>query len=1061
MNNFRSVSIADDRTREAVICGYRPTRKTIQVIRAICGNEHSTATHVVAPYGAGKSLAALAGITLMAGDAAIARKLHDRVSLVDPDLAAVALEANNAAQVLLLHGFCPSLKDALAERAGVTGGSLTKVLSAMERHARDNGIERIAIVWDEFNQHLETLVREGRPDDLLAIQNLAEWVVRQARPRVTLTTLMHQGVYHYIRRVSNTAQSEWKKVEGRFETVSLLEDGVDAFEMLAEVLDCDDSAPNSAAISRVRAAGFFSEVPDDKHLTDILTRTSHLTPAALATLPRLASQVAQSERTMFGFISDVVIQEERNAHIHMGDLYDFFSPSMRSDTGPGGTHRRFVEAETALSRTETDLERKIVKSATLLRLGRSSEKLRLPLARLIYAVAEGTDLSVEVVASAIEALVARKVLLHRRRLDDISVWHGSDIDLGKLVSEEASRLGIDSDPLASLSRLFPPDAYTAPLYNYDHGITRFARARFVRAAELASAQNLEDLISDANLEDALVALVFDATADQKDVLEIARGLPPQLILALPRRRIDIGPILADLTALEALFGRREILDADPLIEHELRELQADAEAALRQNLERLMNPDRGDVVWVSGSTSHIFDDSVTSGEVLSNVFKNRFPSTPLITNEQVVRRTVSAVTRSARKRCILAILERTGIRSLGYEGATSADASIYRTVLERTGLYSNRSGSWQWSSPSNIANPCMRVVWKKIQTFFAISSPRPKSVEDLLDQLTAPPIGLREGVLPLLLAAGMTAFSKAMAIREQIDGRARYVDDVQPSVIERMCQDPRAFELEVPLLSARQTESLERMIRCLVGTLDPHEPDLVRSLYDALIEWKTGLPVTALRTRGLGKRASRLQPLLRKKHFDPVEFLFRGLPLMLDEKPLSPQTVAFFSQAVLEIESVASTYADQAVRAATIIFNSRLSGDDRPLLEAAAEWAAYVPIDNDTLRTLDHEARGLVARARSTISATWSEREFATRLSGILCGEGFNAWDDDIARRFQLRLKQAVMRIEDTVLDSADDSDAFEPFLRNRLATAFETYGAKIGRERLLKYLDEIYRGSS
>ena len=456
MNLLRSINIADDRARAEVIAAYRPTRKTLQVVRAVCGLERSTATHVVAPYGTGKSLAALAGITLLAGDPAMAGQLRARIAAVDPGLAAA--EPPGPTLVLLLHGACSDLAAELAERAGLEAGPLDKVLAEIFRRARQDGMARIAIVWDEFGQHLETLVREGRPEDLLAVQDLAEWAVRRAEPRVTLTTLMHQGVYHYTRRASDTAQSAWRKIEGRFDTVSLIDDGVDALEMLAEALDGRRDAPDAAAIVRARAAGFFADIADDSRLADILARTAPLTPAALQILPGLAAQVAQAERTMFRYIADVAAAAEPGVVLGVDALYDFFAPAMRSDTGPGGTHRRFVEAETALSRAETDLERRVVKTAALLQLGRSSERLKLSRARLVYAVAEGTAAQPDAVEAAIEALVARKLLIHRRRVDDISVWHGADIDLGRMVTEEAARLAMESDPLVALERMFPPDA---------------------------------------------------------------------------------------------------------------------------------------------------------------------------------------------------------------------------------------------------------------------------------------------------------------------------------------------------------------------------------------------------------------------------------------------------------------------------------------------------------------------------------------------------------------------------------------------------------------------------
>lgn len=1059
MNLLRSINIADDRARAEVIAAYRPTRKTLQVVRAVCGLERSSATNVVAPYGAGKSLAALAGITLLAGDPTMARQLRARIAAVDPALGSV--ETHGSTLLLLLHGACPDLAAELAERAEVEAGPLSKVLAAILRLARRNGMAQIAIVWDEFGQHLETLVREGRPEDLLAVQDLAEWAVRRTEPRVTLTTLMHQGVYHYTRRASDTAQSAWRKIEGRFETLSLIDDGIDAMEMLAEALDERRDTPDAAAIARARAAGFFADITDDARLSDILSRTAPLTPAALQILPSLAAQVAQAERTMFRYLADVVAAAEPGTALGVDALYDFFAPAMRSDTGPGGTHRRFVETETALSRAETDLERRVIKTAALLQLGRSAERLKLPHARLVYAVAEGSPTTSEAVDAAIEALVARKLLLHRRRVDDISVWHGADIDLGQMVAEEATRLAMESDPVESLERMFPPDAYTAPPYNHARGITRFARARFVREGDLISAPGLEVLRAHADGEDALVALVIDATADRSDLMELARALPPHLILALPRRSAEVGPILADLLAMEALLDRHELLATDPLVERELQELKSEAEAALRQSLERLMNPDRGEVVWLSGPAIHRFAESGTSGEILSRLFEERFPYTPRIANEQVVRRRVSAVTRSARKRCMLAIIERTGIRALGYEGATSADASIYRTVFEHTGLYGCINGAWRWRMPSELDDLLMRHVWSEIEGFFAQPSERLKSVEDLIDRLTAPPIGLREGVLPLLLTGGMIAFGRALALRELVDGRARYVDDIQPSLIEKMCEEPKRFELEVPTLTSGQSSNLKKMIRCLVGDLDPQEPDLLRGFYDALLEWRSGLPPTALSTKGLGENADLLQPLLRKKSFDPVNLLFRELPQVLGEPVLNAETIEVFATAVRQIEGVSSAFADQAIDVAAAIFSRRLRGSPRSLLDAASEWAACVPLGDEEVRALDHEARGVLARARSSSNSPRGARGFVTQLSGILCGEGFEAWDDRTADLFRARLEEALVRIEEAVLERADGSDVFEPFLRNKLATIFDVYDAKIGRARLIKYLDEIYRGTS
>jgi hypothetical protein len=182
---------------------------------------------------------------------------------------------------------------------------------------------------------------------------------------------------------------------------------------------------------------------------------------------------------------------------------------------------------------------------------------------------------------------------------------------------------------------------------------------------------------------------------------------------------------------------------------------------------------------------------------------------------------------------------------------------------------------------------------------------------------------------------------------------------------------------------------------------------------------------------------------------------------VLGEPALNAETIEVFATAVRQIEGVSSAFADQAIDVAAAIFSRRLRGSPRPLLDAASEWAACVPLRDEEVRALDHEARGVLARARSSSNSPRGARGFVTQLSGILCGEGFEAWDDRTTDRFRAQLEQALVRIEDAVLERADGSDAFEPFLRNKLATIFDVYDAKIGRARLIKYLDEIYRGTS
>ncbi len=689
MNQIYSINIAEDLRRPEALEDFCATQKSIRVIEAICNSGSSRATRIIAPYGAGKSMAALAGITILQGDSAHAEELIHKIAKADEKLARALKSSAGSAFALLLHGKCLNLAQTLCQQANIDPPtSVRKALSSLVGKLRQDGVEHLAIVWDEFGQHLESTAREGKEEDLLAVQDLAEWTVRRKRPTVTLTTLMHMGFDRYASRVLDDARWSWSKIEGRFDSLRLVDDWADDYELIARKVDNNRGHIGRTIAADALSLGFFPDFSDAKALEHLLVRTKPLTPAALDLLPRLAAQIAQYQRTVSRFLDETVAISPE-CTIGLDKLYDFLVPAMRRDTGIGGTFRRYVEAETALSRSDTALQEHIVKATALLQLGNVGERRRLQRNRLAFAVAAGTSIPVDETDAEIDRLVERKILLHRSRVDDMSLWHGPDLDLQGLIAEEVKQFSGSQDVVSTLERLFPPVAYTAPRYNHQHLITRFAPGRFELSQNLMSANGLTKLAQTADREDALVALVVDASIENSDLLDAISSLPEHAIVALPRRATEVKDSLAELVAIRSLLGRSDIVDTDPLVVRELGELQVEAELLLHRTLDDLMNTDHGEVIWVSAGHRYDFASGQDSGDVLTRIFERRFPDTPVIGNEQVVRRKLTATARSARKRCMLAIIERSGSASLGYAGATSADSSIFRTVFERSGLYTD------------------------------------------------------------------------------------------------------------------------------------------------------------------------------------------------------------------------------------------------------------------------------------------------------------------------------------------------------------------------------------
>ena len=711
---LRSIDVVADVALPERLAHYAPTSKSLALLGAVLG-EGEPATMAIAPYGSGKSLAAAVGAAFVANapeHEGTLQGLRDRIEAAAPELGAALAErmASGPGRVLVLTGHVEDPAAALAAAGGIRRrDTLRETLAAIEARARKHGEGRIAILWDEFGRHLEALVVAGRSAELHAVQEIAEWASRAEEPRATFTVLLHQTLTNYASGLGQSGRAAWRKVEGRFSVLRFVEDSREMYELLGRVAGDGRSAPANAAeveaylavARRAIAAGWFEAFPDAEALAPVLHASRRLAPAALHLLPLLSARLAQNERTVFGFLHGL-----GDEVAGLGALYRHFGEAMRTDTGLGGTHRRWIETESALARAEDDVEREALRAACLLQLGVGGERRRLRRGALIEAVAGGGAME-DGASAAVDRLLERKLFLHRLRNDDVSIWHGVDLDVEGRLAEARPRLLATIDVPAALEAAMPAPFGRPLRHNAQKAIGRFFEGRYVDAAALAKAGTAHSAVASATRD----GRILYALAGSRDAIEALRDLArgdlagrDDLVLVVPKDPLDIADVLAEVAALAEMRRDPELLGEDPLVGQEIDELAAVAHEQLGRMVERLTDPARGACAWWAAGEDLGVDAGVPVGEALSRLADRRFPKTPRLRNEQLVRRTVSRVMVNARKRALIGILERDDTPSFGLAGASTPDASICRTLLEATGLHAQHPDGRRWSEPEAVAD---------------------------------------------------------------------------------------------------------------------------------------------------------------------------------------------------------------------------------------------------------------------------------------------------------------------------------------------------------------------
>jgi hypothetical protein len=1041
---LRSINIALDADFPERVKHFRPTAKCVPLIRALLGVEEQRAFFLIAPYGSGKSITAAYAAHLVensrtSGDVRL--EINRRLQFVSPELAEFAKKRRASSTQcgisIVLHGHVAELAKQIAisaadslKRIGVRrwqklknleSSSLFDTLNLIRSICDEFGCDRVAIVWDEFGRHLEAIVSQGRADELSEIQVLAEIVARSTGFPITFCAILHQGLSHYASGIPQAIRSNWKKIEGRFETIQYVDDSKEVYRLVGEVVRVRRriSQPSQAFAGLAKTCkqlGLFSDFKDND-LKQVLESAYPIEPTALYLLPRVAARLAQNERTLFDFIYSCDIDKT----VSVSDLYDFFSPAMRSDTAVGGTYRQWLETESAISKIPSNPEAKsALKTACLLGLGTSGERSRTSVDLLKFSI-EGFQKQDK--GKVLKELLERKLLLHRVHNDDVSVWHGTDLDLRGRLEEERAKIGGEFDLVEFLNKETPPPTWKPVRYNDERCVRRYLPGSYLAKQCFSSLQAWAITQIPRDSDGHVIYLLADTREELEEAKAVASTFDDdRIILAIPNEPLPLRDAAIEVRALQRMQLDKELIESDPIALSELHQMTDDALEHLQKLVDRLVTPSENGPKWHYRCREFHSSNSSELRNSLADIMERLFKKTPLINNEMINRKKPTPALVNARKKLTMAILERHGRESLGLDGFFP-DRSMFNTVLLHTGLYvkDKSSDRWNYVHERSLKDPGLKFVWGEFRRFLTEPSDRPKSFANLIDSLLSPPIGLRMGVIPILLAASLRAFPSAISLMH----KGVYLNDVLPSDIENISKFPKEYELMVLDIDENKQRLLRGIYKHLSRTAkyEVEENDLVRHCFDALEAWRHQLPPAAFTTGRLSKQADAFRTTIVRVS-DPVQLFFTELPRALSiSADRTKQFLDAFNRCVDELENVAQSYTEQAIR---IVESTLLVGSDTTthtnVREMAKQWAGYFP-DQFTEKLSDGVAKGLLSRMSLDYE---TDSLFIDSIASLLVKKSVRRWDDSMAAAFDREFTSYVAKIENAARSYTAPNDGLK-----------------------------------
>ncbi len=749
----------------------------------------------------------------------------------------------------------------------------------------------VLLVIDELGKFLEFAAMRPDQQDIFLLQRLAEAAARSGDSPLLLIGLLHQGIHAYARQLPSTAQQEWEKVAGRFEEI-LFDQPLEHIAALVEgALGVDvERLPAKVRNLAVRAAGravsigWYGPVSDRDHLLAQAPAFYPLHPTALPVLVRFLARFGQHQRSLFGFLlSDepfalrafAARTPETEPWYRLPDLYDYVRHSFGHRLG-GQSHRSQWTRITEIidgSRDQDELTLRLLKTVALLNLldaedlPATDETLRLAL-----------DRPRKVIAEAMQDLRRRSRLYPRGVAGGYCLWPSTSVSLDQALTAARQALGSPERLAPLVAELCRSRSLVAGRHYIQTGTLRHFELRYTDADSLPAS------LENRPVADGLIVVVLcDTPGELRRATDLARDdrlrQRPEMLLAVTRPLGALAGAIEDQRCWSWIVRNTPELNHDGYAAAEVARQLKRAELTLAGRIRQAVGLDwsspEGDLAWFRQGEQVRLQGRRELLEYLSTVCDELYPGAPRIHNELVNRHELSSAAMKARSRLIDRILETAAEPDLGLDPRTTPpEKSIYLSVLKAGGLHRRDAAGWAIREPEPNADPCnLMPALRHLDASLEQAGEGKVRLDQLLDSLRQSPLGIRDGLSPLILAVFAEIQQQRLAFYEN----GTFVPRLTGVEFLRMLKAPAVVELQKCTLEGVRAEIFARLVKLLAPAVDAdREPELL-DVVTSLCLFAARLPEYARTTESISPNARRVRQVLLRAR-EPSRLLFNDLP---------------------------------------------------------------------------------------------------------------------------------------------------------------------------------------
>jgi len=903
------------------------------------------------------------------------------------------------------------LKQAVDSRSA---REIAAAVAAVTRHAP------LLLLLDEFGKTLEHFAGNAEGDrvsDLFVLQELAEQ--KTTRHPLLLLTLQHLAFDDYVRTAPVTQRREWGKIAGRFEDVPFVETSEQSLRLVAGALEATLTPRltrrlqdwSAGAQTQLRTLALQDRLPGGR---DTVQSCYPLHPIALLALPALCARLGQHGRTLFTFLASdeastlasyldsTKLPAGDNAFptLDLASVYDFFTGPGRGLAATSGP--RWSEIDTRIQEAQGLPEQDVVclKTVGLLNLLADAAGLRASAALVSYALSPADQPPQTEWVERLDDLEARGWLTYRNFADEYRLWQGSDVDLRSRVADAREQLCRTS--MADLiTRLHTDSPIIAGKHTQRVGMLRYFSPSYADATAMPAAMDARN-----PADGTLIYYLDDPTHLSSLPSPAPDGRP--VLLATSTNTSHVRDAAVEAAAALHVLEQQDVA-ADRVARRELQDRVSDTRRRLATVLELAFRTDGGAAQYhlLTNDGLQALDASVGLSRMLSDVCDDSYSSSPEIRNEMLGRRELTSQGAKARRNLLEAMVTAPHAERLGLVGY-GPERAMYEAVLHHTGLHQQlKDGTWAFDRPNN--SDSLTHAWGILTTYINAAKERPVTVDKLYARLKAPPIGVKDGPLPVLLTAMLLNRADDVGIYQE----GTYQPTLTADLLERLLKAPDRFALKAFELAGPRAQVLEALLEATgleaSRRTRGRNATVLRTAAPLLALARDLPPFTRKTRKALSGEAERVRDALLSAR-EPDVLLFEELPTACGLPPVTARRnknnsgdveryAVRLAEALKELQDAYRTTLYERVANVAEEFN------------LSSEMLSDVRVE---LRVRTHRLAGTVLEptlSKLLFHATGTELDDEAWLEGLclaISGQSPSEWTDDDVTRFDTVLHEVA-----------------------------------------------------